>query len=362
MALTIPIENVYYLLCYAWDKLTERDIVDVDPTKSTELVDLFARVLRNGLSHLLKRGLDRGYVLHGEETARLRGKLEFAPTVKRNLLTKVQVYCSYDELSHDVLHNRILKTTLARLIRTAGLDAGTHDNLVEHHRRLHDVREVELTKNTFRKVQLHRNNSFYFLLLAVCELLFDNLLPSERSGRWVFRSFLQDDRQMAYLFETFIRNFYRSEGWQVLGMGRYQVKSEDIRWNLRAMDPTTYRLLPEMKTDVSIDTERRKILIECKYYRETFQEYWGKKSFRSHHLYQLNAYLDNLPDDPRNNSCHGILLYPQTEQPVSECIPWKREQMLSVRTIDLNQPWPGIERDLLTMLQEANEATQQPVN
>ena len=37
------------------------------------------------------------------------------------------------------------------------------------------------------------------------------------------------------------------------------------------------------------------------------------------------------------NACHGILLYPQTDQPVSECTPSKREQMLSVRTIDLNQ-------------------------
>jgi len=136
--------------------------------------------------------------------------------LKRNLLTKVQAYCSYDELSHDVLHNRILKTTLARLIRTEGLDSRLHDNLVEHHQRLHDVSEVEVTKGTFRKVQLHRNSGFYFLLLAVCELLFDNLLPSERPGRWVFRSFLQDDRQMAYLFESFIRNFYRREGCVVL--------------------------------------------------------------------------------------------------------------------------------------------------
>jgi len=55
----IPIQNIYYLLCYAWDKLEEKEIVDVEPLDSTSLADLFARVLINGTNHLLKRGFDR---------------------------------------------------------------------------------------------------------------------------------------------------------------------------------------------------------------------------------------------------------------------------------------------------------------
>lgn len=51
----IPVENVYYLLCYAWDKLAEKDVVNIDPTKSTDLVNLFARVLASGIDHLLKK-------------------------------------------------------------------------------------------------------------------------------------------------------------------------------------------------------------------------------------------------------------------------------------------------------------------
>ena len=56
----IPIQNIYYLLCYAWDKLAERDIVDVQPIDQTTLTDLFAQVLINGTHHLVKRGFDRG--------------------------------------------------------------------------------------------------------------------------------------------------------------------------------------------------------------------------------------------------------------------------------------------------------------
>ena len=68
----IPIENIYFLLCYAWDKLAERDVVAVDAIDSTSLADLFARVLINGTNHLLKRGFDRGYVVEHEWTGRLR--------------------------------------------------------------------------------------------------------------------------------------------------------------------------------------------------------------------------------------------------------------------------------------------------
>ena len=43
--MTIPITNIYYLLCYAWDRLDEKDVVDVHPEEEKDLADLFARVL-----------------------------------------------------------------------------------------------------------------------------------------------------------------------------------------------------------------------------------------------------------------------------------------------------------------------------
>jgi len=45
----IPIQNIYYLLCYAWDKLAERDVVAVEAIDTTTLADLFARVEQHQL-------------------------------------------------------------------------------------------------------------------------------------------------------------------------------------------------------------------------------------------------------------------------------------------------------------------------
>ncbi len=346
----IPIANVYYLLCYAWDKLEEQELVKIEPAKTTTLVDLFAKVLTSGISHLLKRGFDRGYLLHSEDTRLLRGKIGLQPTLKRNLLIKAQVHCEFDELSYDVLHNQILMTTLSNLLTVTELDDSLRGGLAQHYRRLHEVQEIKLSKRAFSNVRLNRNNYFYDFLLRVCELLFDNLLPTERVGAWRFRSFLQDEKQMRLLFENFVRNFFKREAQEVLGTQEFAVKREDIQWNLSAAGENAARLLPKMQTDVSIISMARKWIIECKFTPRLFQELYGVRKLRSEHLYQVNSYLDNLPNDPLNNSCNAILLYPTTDRSLQEQYERPNGQTVSVRTINLNQPWQRIHRDLLALI------------
>ena len=65
----IPIENIYFLLCYAWNNLDEKDRVNVSIDDKTELLDLFAKVLINATKMLLKRGIDKNYIDYTEELA-----------------------------------------------------------------------------------------------------------------------------------------------------------------------------------------------------------------------------------------------------------------------------------------------------
>ena len=141
----IPIQNIYYLLCYAWNKLEERDVVNVSGIDNTSILDLFAKVLISGTNHLIKRGLDRGYVLVSEDSKCLKGKIHLSSTLKRNLLIKVQAHCEYDELSHDILHNQILKATLRSLIYEKIIDKDLKDQLVGLYRKLHEIEDIKLT-------------------------------------------------------------------------------------------------------------------------------------------------------------------------------------------------------------------------
>ena len=155
----------------------------------------------------------------------------------------------------------------------------------------------------FGQVQLYRNNQFYDFLLKVCELIFRNLLVSEKSGKSKFMSFYQDRQQMAMLFESFVRNFYRMHT-------PFLVKREDIYWRWIAGDHVAQGLLPKMQTDISLTSETRKIIIDCKFTPEATQHHHEAEKLRSSHLYQIHAYLNNLPEGKLTDTCQMMLLYP----------------------------------------------------
>lgn len=333
----IPIQNLYYLLCYAWNKLEERDIVDVDPIESATMADLFARVLVSGTNHLLKRGFDRSYVAHRAKTSRLRGRIRFDTVAKAGALSAT-LPCEFDELSYDILHNQILKATSRQLIRVGQISKANVEALSGVTRQLAEVRDIEVTSRVFGQVQLHRNNRFYDFLLKICELIHHNLLISEKAGYSRFRDFHRDERQMRVLYEDFVRNFYDRHT-------TYGVRRENLEWGWTAEDAASDELLPRMQTDVSLERGDRKIIIECKYMPDATQHNHEATKLRSDHLYQLNAYLDNVG----HAQCEGILLYPTVGAPLSASYA-RNAHRIRIRTIDLNQPWQGIHEDLLQLV------------
>ncbi|HEX7860259.1 MAG TPA: 5-methylcytosine-specific restriction endonuclease system specificity protein McrC [Verrucomicrobiae bacterium] len=340
--MNIPIQNIYYLLCYAWDKLTEKDVVAVEGIDSTTLADLFASVLINGTKHLLKRGFDRGYISHHEWTQRLRGRICFQEAVGRTATARLP--CEFDELSYDVLHNRILKATMLQLMRRRVLDSKLYESLAQLCRLFSEIKDIELSGRLFGQVQLHRNNQFYDFLLKICELIHRNLLVSERAGNSKFIDFVRDRREMAILFENFVRNFYRIHFGDT-----FHVAAETLQWRWDPVDQVSEGLLPKMVTDISLTSRTRKIVIDCKFTPEATQRHYEAEKLRSAHLYQINAYMDNLKGDAAN-ACEMMLLYPMMDAPLAANFTHKGHK-IGIRTINLDQPWNLIHRDLLALIQ-----------
>jgi len=340
----IPIENIYYLLCYAWDCLEEKDVVNVRALDSTNLADLFARVLTNGIRHLLRRGLDRGYLSYEEWTSRPRGRIQVQELVARAGSHTGRLPCNYDELSYDVLHNRILKATMRRLLRTRILAPETAEPLARILKLFSDVADIELSTQTFGQVQLHRNNRFYDFLLKVCELIHSETFVSEETGASSFLDFVRDEKQMAGLYEDFIRNFYRHE------IEDLRTAREDIRWKWTPKDTAAADLLPKMQTDVSLSSPRGKMIIECKYTPDATKRHYDAEKLRAAHLYQVNAYMQNLVG-PGSDACRMMLLYPTVDSAISADYAHEGNT-ISIRTINLNQPWQGIDRDLRELVAE----------
>lgn len=337
----IPIENIYYLLCYAWNKLEEKERVNVSVDDKTELLDLFAKILINGTKILLKRGIDRSYIDFTDEITGVKGKIQISQTLKSNLLFKQRTICTFDTFSSNILTNRILVSTIYSLSRTKGLDKDLKKELITLQRMFSGIELIEINNSLFSQIKLNRNNRFYGFLMNVCQIIYENTLPSEEQGNYKFTDFTRDERKMNQLFEAFIRNFYKIE------QSKYNiVKKETIDWQFICDEKDSYQFVPKMETDITLENNSDKIIIDAKYYRETMTINYDKEKIKSNNLYQLFSYLLNQEDNtPKTVNAKGILLYPTIEKDYDLQYKYK-SHTIEIRTINLNSNWKLISNRL----------------
>jgi 5-methylcytosine-specific restriction enzyme subunit McrC len=341
----IPILNIYYLLSYAWDKLEEKNLVNVESEAYKTLPDLFAKVLANGLRYLFKKGLDRDYIAKEDQYPGIKGKLLLAGSVKSNSFISGKAYCSFDEFDYDVLHNRILKATLKQLLHFPDLDPAIRNEIKLLYQRFHNVSDVRIQRRDFSQVILHRNNSFYKFLLNVALVIHDNLLFDPAKGTWTFKDFLRDETKMAALFEKFIFNFYKRQ----IAHG-FTVAVEIIKWQAEAIETSSLEFLPVMRTDISLTNDTRKIIIDAKYYKDAMLTRFDQAKFRSEHFYQMFAYMSNLDViDNEGKQIEGILVYPTVQQSFHQSYKVKNYK-LRFSSLNLASEWRSIEQQLLDLL------------
>lgn len=342
----IPIQNIYYMLCYAWDRLKEKDIISIDNIESNNLLDLFAKVLIGGINYLIKRGLDRRYVDINDDISYIRGKIDFNNSAKKMLLTKGKLSCEFDDLSYNVLHNQIIKTTIEQLIKYKELDDELKESLLNQYKYFRYFDTVKLSKRVFGKVQINKNNQYYDFVLKICEIIYDNLLVDERTGQTKFKEYDRDEKQMAYLFENFVRNFYKRE------LKGCKVKREDISWDVGdANNNIFYGHLPKMQTDISIETNDRKIIIDTKFYKDAYTHNMDSIKLNSNNLYQLFSYLKNIESKGGLNiKAEGILIYPMVNQEI-EYEYLIQGHKVKIRTVNLNQEWISIHERLIDIVE-----------
>ena len=341
----IPIVNIYYLLCYAWEHFDARDLNRLDELDGLEKVhDLLGKVLAEGTVRLIRRGIDRGYREVREDIAGVRGKIAMGETVKRALRARGQVACNYEELSHDVLHNRILRSTLRSLMSLRDLHSDVRAEVRSAYTKLDGVSLVPLTRQLFQQVQLDHNRRYYRFLLSVCLLIHEQLLVNEESGEVTFTAV--GEERMERLYEDFIIGFYRRE------QDRYRVNhcGRTIAWADKGTLDHYQSNLPRMEADIILEAPDLRIIMDAKYYREAFRDRYGTKKLHSDNLYQLLAYLRNREATVVSEVRHeGMLLYPTVDAPVrvDVCL---EGFSIRARSIDLARDWRNIRQDMLDLI------------
>lgn len=343
----IPILNIYYLLCYAWDKLDEGKKVNVSQSDYANSIELYARVLINGCKHLFKRGLERNYNDISREYIGIKGKIDFNASINKNLFEQGRAICQFDEFEANILQNQLLKATLKRLTKIKSIDKKVNHEIWLYYSKFTLVEDIDIQLSLFSKVRIHRNNSFYDFLLKISQLIIENTVLDEANGNYQFKEFIGSDKAMASLFEAFVRNFYKRS--QTV----FTVKREDIKWEAIPIEDSLQSYLPKMQTDITLESIERKVILETKYSANALNSRFETEKFKSGNLYQLYSYLRNVetkPNHPKNIECEGILLYPTVGIQLNEKYILGTHK-LSVRTIDLSKSWQEIKNELFAIIE-----------
>ena len=345
----IPLATLYYILCYAWNRLPAPALLQAAAATPFERpLTLLAQVLAHGLRRWLRGGPPVAFEAQEAELTELRGRVLLVPSLSRGLLPRGRAVCEFEELTAATPLSRLLAATLTALIAAPKLPAALRRELRPLRARLPagPLPDARPTAATFAALRRQRPRGEALLLLRVSELIWQHALPAPATdGRARFPDFRRDEALMARLFEQFVRNFYRREQRQ------YRAFAETIAWQATAPEPAALALLPTMLPDTTRECPGRKILLDTKYYAAALRPRYDQQKLIAPHLYQLYAYLQNQRPAP-SQALEGVLLYPAATAAAGMRYTLGGHPV-RVLTLNLHQPWPGIAADLLGLVLES---------
>lgn len=337
----IAIQNVYYMLSYAFQVLNEQGYKNIATEQFQNTAELMAAILEKGIALQLKRGLGKEYIPQMEALSSLRGKIDIAESIKTQSMLRKQLICTYDEFSVNSTMNRIIKSTV-ELLLCSNISKQRKKNLRKLMVYFGEVDFIDLHTVNWN-VQYNRNNQTYRMLISICYLVVKGLLQTQSDGSKKLMDFL-DEQRMCRLYEKFILEYYRKEFRNLI-----TANASQIPWQL---DDEESSMLPVMQSDIMLQRGDRVLIIDAKYYEHSTQVQFDKHTLHSGNLYQIFTYVKNKEYEMRDkdHKVAGMLLYAKTDE---EIYPNNVYQMsgnqISVRTLDLNLLFSEIAEQLNTI-------------
>lgn len=336
------IKNIYYMLTYAFRVLNQKNYEVVAYESFDNIFDLFATIIVRGINKQVKQGLYKEYVLHQDHLPTVRGKINLKDTIKNKVQRKQMIACEYDELTENNLFNKIIKSTILLLLSEESVKDDRKVQLKRLLIHFSDVSIIDLKEIPWNTLQYQKNNESYQMLMNICYFIINDLLLTTKRGK--YKSPMFSEENMNLLFERFVLNYYKEHYKDII------VHAPHIQWNTdQVHDQTDEIYLPRMETDIVLELNNKKLIIDTKFYSEPMTK---NDKLQSHNLYQIFSYVKNM-DKNRTGTVSGMLLYAQTERDLYPDFRYKMDgNSISAKTLNLNQDFEVIQDQLNRIVEE----------
>jgi len=353
----IPIRNLWHILLYAWDEAPLNALHSwmlAEAEGAPTLDSLLASILIRLMQQRLRIGLGHDYVDEERTFPGVRGRINFAETLKQRTLDRGQLITKFQGYSANSPKNQIIRSTLARLLKIGQF--GPNPSLVKELqqklrglvRDLDGIAFIELTPDLIRRQLLARsgNDHDYRLMLSICDLIVQRQMPSGSAGPLALPAFDREALVLHSIYERFVANFYRIHltGWNVSAQKR-------LEWHAREANERLPLMVPDLVLQETGQGSDHLIVLDTKFTAQSLVENrWGKPIFDSSHLYQLYAYLKSQEHlSEAHRQAVGILLYPAVAARLSERIELQ-DHVVRIESVDLAAHWQEIERSLIELV------------
>ena len=197
---------------------------NIDPKKqylATEKYDFWEVLVDIFLGHLnilFQRNLHSDYVETEDNLNFVRGKIDFTQHILHNFDRPDKIYCRFTEFTRNVLENRLIKTTLYKLIfgfQYNIFPPEMKERLNDFYRKFNfaDVISANLLQS-FNLITYTQLNYRYEPILKICEfLLREQALDLEKTGSKLGFQLMVN---MDTLFEQFIGNMLERKNFDIL--------------------------------------------------------------------------------------------------------------------------------------------------
>ena len=251
--------------------------------RNSNLLEVYLDMFLREIDGLQKRGLNKQYRLRTSNTLALKGKLELAGHISKNLVHKERFYTAHQVYDHQHLIHQVLRKAIEivlSLTRNSYLSAqaGRVDMSFP------EVNSTGVTIQSFKKIHLSRKTRHYEKALELAHIIIANYSPSIRSG---------DSRMLALLFN--MNSLWEQYVFEMLRRGQEEGKYTVSKPSKSLFTTDRYSLQPDMFVEFD---DGSKIIIDTKWKVPSKQ----KASMADlRQIYTYNHYW---------NASHGVLLYP----------------------------------------------------
>lgn len=186
--------------------------------QSIHLLDLYFEWFLNEMQVLIHQGLIKQYYKQTGNVKALKGKLEFAGHIQKNLVHKERFYTTHQVYEKDHLIHQILGQALEIV---AVLSKGTYlySKCKTVQLDFPEVESIKANENTFTKIPKSRKTAPYETALSIARLIILNYAPNVSSGSEKMLALLFDMNKLweEYVLIRLKQAVVEKEGYSVYG-------------------------------------------------------------------------------------------------------------------------------------------------